>query len=91
VSGWSARLSARSERYDNIKSNGRDFAAAAPADDVINLKVGDRVAVTGKGTGVVEHVDDNNVRVVMRNKLALRMQRKKIVWCPLGFTANGGD
>jgi hypothetical protein len=56
-----------------------------------NLKIGDRVAVTGKGTGVVEHVDDNDVRVAMRNKLTLRIPRKQVVWCPLGFTADGGD
>ena len=56
-----------------------------------NLKVGDRVAVTGKGTGVVEHVDDNDVCVVMRDKLALRIPRKQVEWCPLGFTTNGGD
>jgi hypothetical protein len=43
-----------------------------------NLKVGDRVSVTGKGTGVVEHVDDNDVRVVMRNKLTLRIPRKQV-------------
>ncbi|HEY4934494.1 MAG TPA: hypothetical protein VII23_23250 [Terriglobales bacterium] len=56
-----------------------------------NLKVGDRVSVTGKGTGVVEHVDDDEVRLVLRSKLTLRIPRKQIVWCPLGFTANGGD
>jgi hypothetical protein len=56
-----------------------------------NLKVGDRVAVTGKGTGVVEHVDDDEVRLVLRSKLTLRIPRKQVEWFPLGFTANGGD
>jgi len=44
------------------------------------LKAGDRVAVLGKGIGVVASADSDNVHVRMWNKLTLRMPRKNIVW-----------
>jgi hypothetical protein len=44
------------------------------------LKAGDRVAVLGKGIGVVASADSDEVHVRMWNKLTLRMPRKNIVW-----------
>jgi len=44
------------------------------------LKVGDRVAVLGKGIGMVESTDSDHVHVLMWNKLTLRMPRKQVVW-----------
>jgi hypothetical protein len=43
-------------------------------------KAGDRVAVLGKGIGVIEHVDGKDVHILMWNKLTLRVPRKQIVW-----------
>jgi len=44
------------------------------------LKAGDRVAVLGKGIGVVAHADDNYVRVRLWNKLTMWMRRKNVAW-----------
>ncbi len=44
------------------------------------LKAGDRVAVLGKGIGVVEHVDGNGVHVLMWNLVTLKFPRKQVVW-----------
>ena len=45
-----------------------------------SLKSGDRVAVLGKGIGVVAHADDNYVRVRLWNKLTMWMRRKNVAW-----------
>ena len=44
------------------------------------LKVGDRVAVLGKGIGIVESADSDDVHIRMWNKLTLRTPRRRIVW-----------
>jgi preprotein translocase subunit YajC len=44
------------------------------------LKVGDRVAVLGRGIGMVAHTDDNYVRVRLWNKLTMWMRRKNVAW-----------
>jgi preprotein translocase subunit YajC len=43
------------------------------------LKKGDRVAVLGRGIGVVEQAGDKEVVVVLGNRLVLRIARKDIV------------
>jgi preprotein translocase subunit YajC len=43
------------------------------------LKKGDRVAVLGHGIGVVEQADAKQVRVVLGNRLVLRIARRNIV------------
>jgi preprotein translocase subunit YajC len=42
------------------------------------LKKGDRVAVLGRGIAVVEQADDNEVVVVLGNRLVLKIARKDI-------------
>jgi hypothetical protein len=44
------------------------------------LKAGDRVAVLGMGIGVVASADTGDVRVVMWNKVTLRIPRKRVGW-----------
>jgi len=44
------------------------------------LKVGDRVAVLGKGIGMVESADNNEVGVRMWNRVYLLFSRKQIRW-----------
>jgi hypothetical protein len=48
-------------------------------EQVRGLKAGDLVAVLGKGIGIVESADSDDVHVLMWNKLTLRMPRKKVV------------
>ena len=44
------------------------------------LMKGDRVAVLGRGIGVVEHADETEVEALLGNKLTLRMARREIRW-----------
>jgi hypothetical protein len=44
------------------------------------LKPGDRVAVLGKGIGVVVSADTSDVLVLMWNKLTLRIPRGRVAW-----------
>ncbi|MGB0108682.1 MAG: hypothetical protein WBP52_09275 [Terriglobales bacterium] len=44
------------------------------------LKKGDRVAVLGRGTAVVEHVDDTEVHALLSNRSVLRIARNDIAW-----------
>jgi hypothetical protein len=44
------------------------------------IKRGDRVAILGRGIAVVEHLDPNEIHVLLWNRDSLRIQRTDIVW-----------
>jgi hypothetical protein len=44
------------------------------------LRKGDRLAVLGRGTAVVEHVNSEWIQAVVLNKCTLRIARKCIRW-----------
>ena len=44
------------------------------------IKAGDRVAILGRGTAVVDGVGDKGVHAVLSNRNVLRIRRKEIVW-----------
>ena len=44
------------------------------------LKMGDRVAILGRGIAVVEQVDERQVHALLWNRSLLRIGRKEIVW-----------
>lgn len=59
------------------------------------IKRGDRVAILGRGIGVVEQVFDTHVLVLLWNRTLLRMGRKEVVWDELNMrweaSASGVD
>jgi hypothetical protein len=44
------------------------------------LTAGDRVAILGRGIGVVEQADEKHVHVLLWNRTALRIGCKEIAW-----------
>jgi hypothetical protein len=44
------------------------------------IKTGDRVAILGRGIGVVEQANDTHALVLLWNRTLLRISRKEIVW-----------
>jgi hypothetical protein len=44
------------------------------------IEVGDRVAIAGRGTGVVDHVDGDHVYALMGNRGMVKINRNDVCW-----------
>lgn len=65
--GFDYLISLRKKHYENYL-------------DAKTLKLGDRVAVLGKGIALVEQADDRHVRLRLWNSSSLKMRRKHVIW-----------
>jgi hypothetical protein len=63
---------------DFLMSRGQEWYARRKHDRT--LKVGDRIAVLGRGIAVVERIGIEHVRAMLWNRDLLRIQRKEVVW-----------
>lgn len=44
------------------------------------IKAGDRVAIVGRGTAIVEQIDSTHIRAVLGNKSVVRIGRMRVRW-----------
>ena len=75
---WTKQTGLNPKGLDYLIEIGKDYYDRRQRDRL--LKIGDRVAVVGRGTAVVEHIDSKWIEAVVLNKCTLRIARKCIRW-----------
>jgi hypothetical protein len=75
---WRKGSGLASAGLDFLTSRGSNWYARHQQER--SIKAGDRVAILGRGTAVVDGVGDKGVHAVLSNRNVLRIRRKEIVW-----------
>lgn len=75
---WAKQSGVYAIGLDFLVSRGHEWYARRKHERTI--KIGDRIAVLGRGIAVVEQVSHEHVHAVLWNREVLRLQRAKILW-----------
>jgi len=75
---WTKHSGWNQEGLDYLVEVGKEYYLRSSRDRY--LRMGDRVAILGRGTAVVEHVNSRFIQAVVLNRCTLRIARKHIRW-----------
>ena len=75
---WARQSGLHATGLDFLMSRGQKWYARRKHERT--FKVGDRIAVLGRGIAVVDQVSQEHVDAVLWNREVLRIQHKKIAW-----------